>query len=300
MSIVLGYLGFEVSDLGAWEVFATDVLGLEVAERTEGGLSLRMDGHKQRFFLVEGPGDDLAFLGFELDGPEAFEATVAHLRGGGLDVLECGAQEAAARGVSGLARFEDLNGMPVEVSYGAARAAAPFKSKVVASHFVADGLGLGHVVMRARDREASVAFYEEMLGFKVSDRITTDIFGYKVDISFMHAPSRPDQASRHHSLAFGERLPKRIHHFMLEVASLDDLGMAFDRTVDHRHPVTQTIGRHPNDKMVSFYAVTPSGFEFEYGWGGLLVDDAAWTTTTYDHISEWGHRRPPYARPKKN
>ena len=36
----------------------------------------------------------------------------------------------------------------------------------------------------------------------------------------------------------------------------------------------QTLGRHPNDRMFSFYAKTPSGFQFEFGWGGREVDDA--------------------------
>ena len=295
----LGYLGFEVSDLAAWEVFSTEVLGLQLAERRGGGFSLRMDGHKQRFFVTEGPADDLAFLGFEVDDAAALEAQAAHLRGMGVEVSEGLPQEAAARDVAGLIKFKDLNGVSAEVFHGPAKAVGDFGSAVVHSHFVADALGLGHVVIRARDRQQSVDFYEAALGFKLSDRITCDIFGYPVDISFMHAPNRGGRPSRHHSLAFGEKLPKRIHHFMLEVAGLDDLGLAFDRTVDHRHPVTQTIGRHPNDKMVSFYAMTPSGFEFEYGWGGRHVDDATWEPTTYDHISEWGHRRPPYPRPKR-
>ncbi|MFD0567797.1 hypothetical protein ACFQ2M_41870 [Kitasatospora saccharophila] len=33
---------------------------------------------------------------------------------------------------------------------------------------------------------------------------------------------------------------------------------------------------HPNDHMFSFYVRTPSGFSVEYGWGGLLIDDATW------------------------
>ena len=64
----------------------------------------------------------------------------------------------------------------------------------------------------------------------------------------------------------------------------------------------QTLGRHPNDGMCSFYAKTPSGFQFELGWGGREVDDATWAPTTYDHISEWGHHPPsslaPAERPR--
>ena len=40
----LGYLGLEVSDLGAWRGFATDLLGLGIGgPRSDGALPLRMD-----------------------------------------------------------------------------------------------------------------------------------------------------------------------------------------------------------------------------------------------------------------
>jgi hypothetical protein len=48
--------------------------------------------------------------------------------------------------------------------------------------------------------------------------------------------------------------------------------------------------------MLSFYAMTPSGFQFEYGWGARLVDDATWTPEVHDRISEWGHHPPALLR----
>ena len=49
----LGYLGFEVSDLGAWEHFALEVLGLGLAERgADGSLALRMDELAQRILSI--------------------------------------------------------------------------------------------------------------------------------------------------------------------------------------------------------------------------------------------------------
>ena len=46
----LGYLGINVSDLDAWEQFATDVLGLQVSGRdTDGSLFLKMDEYHHRF-----------------------------------------------------------------------------------------------------------------------------------------------------------------------------------------------------------------------------------------------------------
>jgi hypothetical protein len=42
--------------------------------------------------------------------------------------------------------------------------------------------------------------------------------------------------------------------------------------------------------MVSFYVMTPSGFEVEYGWGGRLVDDATWIVQRHDRGTLWGHK----------
>ena len=44
--------------------------------------------------------------------------------------------------------------------------------------------------------------------------------------------------------------------------------------------------------MMSFYMDAPSGSGIEWGWGGRLIDDAAWEVTKHDQFSMWGHRRP--------
>jgi biphenyl-2,3-diol 1,2-dioxygenase len=94
---------------------------------------------------------------------------------------------------------------------------------------------------------------------------------------------------RHHTLAIAAfPLPKRIHHFMLEVSSLNDVGFAFDR-VDADGLITSTLGCHTNDHMVSFYAATPSGVEVEYGWGARTVD-RSWVVARHDSPSMWGHK----------
>lgn len=51
------------------------------------------------------------------------------------------------------------------------------------------------------------------------------------------------------------------------------------------------VGQHTNDKELSFYAVTPSGFEWEVGWNPIVVDETTWEPTTYQGISIWGHTR---------
>ena len=289
----LGYLAFEVSDLAGWEAFATGVLGLAVARRWDGGLSLRMDGHAQRFFLTEGPADDLAAMGWEVADERALEAAVTRLRAAGHEVVEGSATEAGARQVVRLVHVRDPAGTRVELVFGPARATAPFGSPIVPSGFVADQHGLGHLVCSAPDPAASARFYQDLLGFRLSDRIVCEFYGHPVDLTFLHTNPR------HHSLAFGGPQPKRLHHFLLEVGALDDVGAALDRAAAAGVRIAQMLGRHPNDRMVSFYAFTPSGFQFEYGWGGRLVDEATWTPTVHDRISEWGHHPPERYAPRR-
>jgi 2,3-dihydroxybiphenyl 1,2-dioxygenase len=290
----LGYLGFEVSDLPAWEAFATGVLGVAVASRAESGaLSLRLDGHAHRLFLEPGAADDVAFIGWQVDDEAAFAATLERLRGAGVDVVLGSPADAARRHVARLARFSDPGGVPTEIFHGPELAPEPFRSELVRSGFVADALGLGHVVISARSQDETRAFYCDVLGFRLSDRIVAEIHGYHADMLFLHTNRR------HHSVAFGERQDKNIHHFMLEVASMDDVGLAFDRALRAGVRIMHTLGRHPNDRMFSFYARTPSGFQFEIGWGGRDVDDATWEPGVYDHISEWGHHPPQFLAPRK-
>ena len=83
-----------------------------------------------------------------------------------------------------------------------------------------------------------------------------------------------------------------LHHFMVELFSLDDVGQGYDLAQLEKGRVAYTMGRHTNDHMTSYYAHTPSGFFVEYGWGGRLIDQATWEPhETFDGPSFWGHER---------
>lgn len=274
----LGQLGFEVADLAAWRGLLGEVLGLQ--DVGEG--RWRMDDHAWRIDLREGPADDLAFVSWELE-PDELDAALARLEAAGVAVA---AADPAERGVARRYTLTDPAGIPTELTTGNLRAAEPFSSPVVRGGFVADALGLGHLVLSTRDKDESVRFYAELLGARLSDHIVTTYFGHNVDISFFHVNRR------HHSVAFGGPQKHRINHFMLEVRSVDEVGLALDRTLRAGLRLNQTLGRHPNDGMISFYARTPSGFQFEVGTGGREVDDATWAPTTYGAISTWGHHPP--------
>ena len=284
----LGYLGFAVKDLAAWEWFATSVLGLLVGDRgRDGAFTLRMDRRRQRFFVEPGD-DDVSVIGWEVADDAGLDALAIKLAAHGVAVAQGSPAEAEARRVRRLLKLVDPAGIPTELFVGAALSEEPFVSPVVPAGFVADELGLGHVVVHSRNQEESLRFYCDLLGFRLSDRIVANVYGHHADLVFLHANQR------HHSLAIGDGPRKRIHHFLIEARAMDEVGLAFDRAWRGGVRIMQTLGRHPNDGMFSFYARTPSGFQFEFGWGGRTVDDATWVPTTYDHISEWGHHPPQF------
>lgn len=288
----LGYAVFGVSDLARWEHFAVEMLGLQVGRREAGELlTLRMDAYEQRIVLEHGSDDDLRVAGWELASEEALEAYVEQLRGHGIAVHACSAEHARQRRVEKVYRCDDPNGFKHEFYFGAAFATItqPFHSPVlVGPGFNTGPLGIGHLLPRSIDYKASVEWYQKVLGLKLSDYIREEMApGVVVDAAFFHT-----HTGRHHSLATAAIPSKKIlNHLMVELQSMDDVGLAYDRCVKNGYPMVLELGHHPNDEMFSFYVVTPSGFAIEYGWGGIVIDDANWQVRTYSKLSDWGHKR---------
>jgi catechol 2,3-dioxygenase-like lactoylglutathione lyase family enzyme len=136
------------------------------------------------------------------------------------------------------------------------------------------------VVLTVENITPVMAFYVDVLGFKLSDYIEKPFRAY-----FFHVNPR------HHSLALIETGGNGMHHLMVEMFSLDDVGQSYDVALAEDR-VNVTLGRHTNDLMTSFYAKTPSSFMVECGWGGREVDPATWQPVEMTHgPSLWGHER---------
>jgi 2,3-dihydroxybiphenyl 1,2-dioxygenase len=285
----LGYLGLSVSDINAWEQFATQTLGLQVASReNDGTLLFRMDEYHHRFLVHPTGNDDAAYFGWEVADEHALKGMAAQLKAAGVEVRKGTPEEAAARRVVDLIRFKDPSGNPSEVFYGPLMAYnTPFRSPRQISGFVAGHQGLGHMVVTMDNLQESVHFYRDVLGMRISDYVhVVRPGGEKLYLAFFHCNPR------HHTIAFyGAPNPqRRLNHFMLQAQSLDDVGSTFYLCQDQGVPINRGLGRHTNDQMVSFYMRSPAGFEVEYGYGGRVVDDSTWQVQHHTSGSMWGHR----------
>ena len=277
----LGYLGFGVSSIDAWETYATDVLGLEISERADDGtFYLRMDENHHRVALHPTGEDDLAYVGWQTANRGEFEATKAKLLAGGVEYAQGSEEEIANRHVVDLVKF-GVSGINMEVFFGShVLFERPFKPSTPLQGFKTGELGMGHVGLNPDDADEVMRVLRDCLDFRVSDSLGG---GER----FFHCNPR-----EHVAVVASRPGTKRIGHFMIELNSLDDVGFCLDRCEDQGVEIIRRLGKHTNDHMVSFYMSTPSGFGLEYGWGARVIDDDNWQVQRYDKASIWGHRPP--------
>ncbi|WP_326569810.1 VOC family protein [Amycolatopsis rhabdoformis] len=287
----LGYLRIEATDIAAWRVFALKVLGLvEGTGPNPDALYLRMDDFPARLVVVPGQADRLAGVGWEAANAAEVDDIRTRLAAASVPYKEGTPDELADRRVAELITFADPSGTVLEVFHGVAlqhrRVVSPY-----GHHFVTGAQGLGHVVLSTHDDAAALAFYRDILGFRLRDsmRLPPQLVGRPADgppawLRFFGCNPR------HHSLAFLPMpTPSGIVHLMLEVETTDDVGLCLDRAHRREVPLSATLGRHVNDLMLSFYLKTPGGFDLEFGCEGRQVDDTTWLARESTAVSLWGH-----------
>jgi 2,3-dihydroxybiphenyl 1,2-dioxygenase len=281
----LGYVGFTTQNIEAWRTFAPKVLGLQITEELEdGALVLRADQHRRRVIIHPGEAEGVSYFGWECRGPEDLENVRQALRANNVSFEDASASDAAQRAVKEMIRFRDADGLLIEAYFGPSLMVHdPFVSPVGARPFVMGEQGLGHVVLATGKYHEQIAFYEDVLSFKISDYL--DLPGPNCEAVFLHVNQR------HHSLALVDMSPAHgiFHHLLLEMSSLDEVGFAYERAKEAGAHILMDLGRHVNDNMFSFYVTTPSGWSVEIGWGGILIDDDTWHVTHYPTNSSWGH-----------
>ncbi|MBA5689893.1 VOC family protein [Rugamonas apoptosis] len=288
-AVQLGYLVIESARLDAWRQFGEEALGMELAQRDERLLAFRMDDHQRRIMVQTGGAEDVVAIGWQLRDQAALDTVLARLRWRQIAVTPSTPEQARARGVAQFWQCTGPKGLQIELFTNPLLNDAPLRMRT--SAFVTGAAGMGHVAITSRRPAAMLAFWNDIFDARHSDDIEAHISGLTLDIRFLRVNER------HHSIAVactrGRRMDPirtRIQHFNVQAATLDDLSAAYVRCRKLGFPIALGMGQHTNDKELSFYVRSPSGFEIEFGWQPIAVDEHGWQPAVHQGISIWGHK----------
>lgn len=285
----LGYILIESQRLDAWRDFCENGLGLHTVSTSDDELAFRIDEHQRRLIVRRGPGEDVVALGIQVKDVTTLGTLLGRIEEHDLSVSQGTEKQCQQRGVKSFWGFDGPKNQRIELFIEAEKSCSPPELKV--SGFITGEAGMGHVAITSRAPDAMQSFWQTLFNARVSDSIIEKIAGTTVDIVFLRLNKR------HHSIAIAatrgvriDPIRTRVQHVNMLVREFEDMTRTFRRLKSLGYEMAHEIGQHPNDKEVSFYVISPSGFEVEIGWNALTVDEAQWAVTEYRGISLWGHK----------
>ena len=284
----LGYVGLDVTDLTAWVELFEHTLGVGATPAEFGGRKvalLELDLFKYRLALHASTQDRPREIGWIVDSPRELDRLTERLTDAGFAVGEGTADETELRGATRMRWFTDPAGYRVELAVGEAKVRTGAVRPAGAHPGVT---GLGHLVQAGPKLAELRELYESVLEFRLTDYRAPGLYFLRCNAT-------------HHSIALARAAAPSIHHLEIEHGSIDDVGRAHDRAQANGVPISISLGRHMNDKAISFYVRNPSGFHLEIGTGGIEVDDD-WIPHDFGTSDVWGHRHAdanPFASPQE-
>ena len=273
-----------VADLPEAEQFYTATWHLAVAARTPDAVYLRGTGaahHIVALHRSEEP--DVRAVTFSVESPEALDAIALNVSrhggalvaarhrvdepGGGEAVIVTDPQHRVLRFVHGDERHADCE---------------PVKDRPIR---------ITHAVFNSDDVAQAQRFYEQALGFTLSDRTRI--------MAFMRCG--PD----HHSIALADAEANTLNHIAFLMPDLDSVMRGGGRMRDAGYPIEWGVGRHGPGNNAFAYFIGPSDFVIEYTAEVEQVDDSYvprgpqdWTWPP-GRVDQWGISPPPSDRLKQ-
>jgi 2,3-dihydroxybiphenyl 1,2-dioxygenase len=290
-SVHLGYVVIDTEKFAEWRRFGRDAIGMHLDETAPDVMRFRLDDHQCRFLVRRGSAEDVSALGWHVDDHRTFDEILARVTRHGVPVIEGTTEEAGLRGVERLVRFPGPNGLMQEIFTRPCIDSSPL-DMAARGGFVTGEAGIGHVAVTSTRPHQVRGYYDTVFDARLTDFIDETIGGLKFKIRFLRVNQR------HHSIAIAavNRMPinpirTRVQHVNIQVADLDDMTASYQRVKELGFQMALAVGQHTNDRELSYYAMTPSGFEWEVGWNPIVIDEKTWEPTTYRGISIWGHTR---------
>ncbi len=119
---------------------------------------------------------------------------------------------------------------------------------------------LAHVNLNSADIEQLSTFYQEVLGFWLSDRSKL--------MAFLCCNSD------HHAVVLAEAPVNGLNHVAFLMPDLESVMRGSGRMVDHGYPIEWGVGRHGPGDNVFAYFVDQTGVVIEYTAEVLQIDDS--------------------------
>jgi catechol 2,3-dioxygenase len=255
----LDHFGLAVPELEQARAFYQG-FGLDVRDDA-GALGLYAHGQPHRWAVLSAaPRRHLRWVSFACFADD-LPRLEARARARGVDFAA-----APAGAPAGGLWFHDMDGTPVHVDAGAKSSPA---GKAVRPGVIAPagtrGAGkrsevrpvqpgrLSHVLRFTTDVPRAIAFYEDVLGLRLSDRSGDGI-------AFLHAPHGSD----HHVVAFAKSSAPGYHHSSWDVGSLEDVGLGGTQMAALGHTRGWGPGRHVLGSNYFWYVQDPWGSFAEY------------------------------------
>ena len=273
----LVYVAHAVADLAAERKFYGETWGLtEVAEQ-DGKIYFAAEGSPLPFVIRLRHDDEKKtdLIGFSADTRADVDALFAQAVAAGAKPIS---EPAPAVGLTGgyAARFFDLDGRAIEVicelKQRPTRALKPGEAIPV---------GLSHIVLHSPDVKALARFYEDALGFRLSDWIGQFMIFLRCNPAHHRLAIMPGKAA--------------LNHVAFDVNSVDDLMRGLARLTRAGVKLSWGPGRHTAGKNTFTYYLTPNGNAVEYTSDLENVDELTWVPTTFEMTPEitdqWGTGR---------
>lgn len=268
------YLGLAIPDFEAERSFISSIWGLPevgkdadlayfAAESAPNAYVLRLRSAAEKRLDV---------ISLAMASDAAVDAKAERLAAAGIRMISTPQRLDGPGGGYGF-RFFDLDGRTVEISSSVADRA--WRQLVRGESIPAT---LSHVVFHAPDVKKTVAFYEQYLGFRVSDWLG----------EFMCFLRCNDV---HHCLAF---LPGPVcfNHAAFEMRDVDEMMRGIGRLGKEKVDLGWGPGRHTAGNNTFAYFKSPAGTVLEYTAEVERVNDATWKPTVYpagpEITDQWG------------
>ena len=245
------YVRLGTTDLAGSTRYATEILGLEVARRSDKAVYFRSDGRDHTLCYFEGdPRDHTA--AFEVDSAGELDHAFEALTAAGHVAKRGSAVEAAQRHVGGFVNFKDPSGNSIDLVHAphhSGRRYFPSRDAGIT--------GFSHIGLRALDARRDEAFWTGLMSARVSDRIGA-------------APLlRIDEV--HHKIALFPSTFAGVQHVNHQVEGIDDVMRAFYVLQERGVRILFGPGRHPTSGAVFLYFVGPHDMIYEYSTGVRLI-----------------------------